>query len=410
MTENIAPKEELQQNDSSPVMPGNLLKEGRERAGMSTEDVASKLNLKHSFVVQIEENNFDHLPGPTFIRGYLRAYSKLIDLDADPVIAAFNTLATDAPVDAKGNRSYKPVDTIRPQRNLSDPLIKYTTLIILAGIIGFSVIWWQSRNGGELSLMNFGQSDTVAVDTSDGETVLAPMNIPESAEESDVSDVPAEDTRDQQSTVTDTATSEDGETQNDVAEDSAVVTEQSDEQTEETDTVETNSESVAAEPAEESPVAEPVVQENPVTQAEEVVVEAESAPVVNEAAPAESAPAVTARTSDSGNNNAEPAPSEVASVSAAPAEPAQPLAEGLARLVISFTEECWVRVTDARGIKVINNLKKPGQTSDVTGVPPFKMMIGNATGASVLYNGQPVDLKQHTNRNNIARFNLGEQE
>jgi len=303
------------------------------------------------------------------------------------------------------------VDTIRPQRNLSDPLIKYTTLIILAGIIGFSVIWWQSRNGGELSLMNFGQSDTVAVDTSDGETVLAPMNIPESAEEADASEVPAEDTGDQQSTVTDTATSEDGDTQNDIAEDSAVVvTEQSGEQMEETGAVENNSESVAAEPAEESPVAEPVVQESPVTQAEEAVVEAEPAPVVNEAAPAESTPAVTARTNDSGNNNAEPAPSEAASAPAVPAEPVQPLAEGLARLVISFTEECWVRVTDARGIKVINNLKKPGQTSDVTGVPPFKMMIGNATGASVLYNGQPVDLKQHTNRNNIARFNLGEQE
>ncbi|MBB1485586.1 RodZ domain-containing protein [Oceanospirillum sediminis] len=401
MTENIAPKEELQQNDSSPVMPGDLLKEGRERAGMSTEDVASKLNLKHSFVVQIEENNFDHLPGPTFIRGYLRAYSKLIDLDADPVIAAFNTLATDTPVDTKGGRGYKPVDTIRPQRNLSDPLIKYTTLIILAAIIGFSVIWWQSRNGGELSLMNFGQSDTVAVDTSDGETVLAPMNIPESAEEADGVDGtgdPVEAT-DQQSIVTGTeASSDDSDAQNDAEDTTVVVTEQNSEQAEETDEAEAESESETAEPVEESPAAEPVVQESTETQAEEAVVED---------TPDESAPVVAARTQDSDNINAEPSTSEATAVLA---EPAQPLADGLARLVISFTEECWVRVTDARGIKVINNLKKPGETSDVTGVPPFKMMIGNATGASVLYNGQPIDLAQHTNRNNIARFNLGEQE
>lgn len=384
MTENIAPKEELQQNDSSQVMPGNLLKDGRERAKLSTEDVASKLNLKHSFVVQIEANNFDQLPGPTFIRGYLRAYSKLIDMDAEPVISAFNALSGDGQADSRNTRSHRPVETIRPQRNLSDPLIKYTTLIVLAAIIALSVIWWQSRNGGELNLMNFGQSDTVAVEKSNGETVLAPMNIPDSQDSDDTLDEVSELTPEE---LQATAESEEGfselSSDADAAQDNAV---------------EENSDQVSAD----------------TERAEQDSVSASGAAGTTDsteqrADTAEVTPAETASESSS----SEPVGSETDAVETTAAvlpEPALPLAEGLSRLVINYDEECWVTVTDARGLKVINNLKKPGEVSDVTGVAPFKMMIGNATGASVVYNGQSVDLKPHTNRNNIARFTLGEQE
>jgi len=128
MTETISQQDELQQDTPAQMMPGDLLKEGRERKSMSTDEVAKQLNLKHNFVVQIEANDFAQLPGATFIRGYLRAYSKLVGIDAEPVVEAYNKICTE---EKKPESRYKPVETIKPQRSFSDPLIKYTTLIVI---------------------------------------------------------------------------------------------------------------------------------------------------------------------------------------------------------------------------------------------------------------------------------------
>lgn len=70
--------------------PGELLKTGREAAGMSVEQVADKLHLLKSIISSLEKDCYDRVRGDTFARGYLRNYATLLGMDADEIVGCFN--------------------------------------------------------------------------------------------------------------------------------------------------------------------------------------------------------------------------------------------------------------------------------------------------------------------------------
>ncbi|WP_075185286.1 helix-turn-helix domain-containing protein [Teredinibacter haidensis] len=58
-------------------------------------------------------------------------------------------------------------------------------------------------------------------------------------------------------------------------------------------------------------------------------------------------------------------------------------------LVLSFIDDCWVKVTDANGKVVFAQTKLKGDNLQLFGEAPFKVMLGNARAAEVMINGQP---------------------
>lgn len=69
---------------------GALLRRGREAAGMSLDAVAQQLKLAPRQVTALEEDDFAHLPGRTFVRGFVRNYARLVRIDAETVLAALS--------------------------------------------------------------------------------------------------------------------------------------------------------------------------------------------------------------------------------------------------------------------------------------------------------------------------------
>jgi cytoskeleton protein RodZ len=70
--------------------PGARIREARERAGLGQQDLADRLHLNVSMVEALETDRFDALPVPAYVRGYLRAAARALDLDPEPLIAAFD--------------------------------------------------------------------------------------------------------------------------------------------------------------------------------------------------------------------------------------------------------------------------------------------------------------------------------
>ncbi len=68
--------------------PGSILAAAREAIGVTRREVAEALNLPVAVVEAIEIGNREKLPAHVFIRGYVRAYAKLLELDPDPLVAA----------------------------------------------------------------------------------------------------------------------------------------------------------------------------------------------------------------------------------------------------------------------------------------------------------------------------------
>lgn len=97
------------------------------------------------------------------------------------------------------------------------------------------------------------------------------------------------------------------------------------------------------------------------------------------------------------------AASEHPAAAAANAEPSSP-----ARVLnFEFGDESWVEIRDASGRMVHRQLNTPGSQVEVTGRPPFDLVVGNAAQVRMTYNGRPIDLEPFIEVT-VARFTLEE--
>jgi len=91
------------------ALPGALLAAQRQAKGWSVEHAASQLKFATRQVVALEADNYAALPGPVIVRGFVRAYAKLLGLDANALVAS---LPQEGPTHS---------GPIVPQRTLSTP-------------------------------------------------------------------------------------------------------------------------------------------------------------------------------------------------------------------------------------------------------------------------------------------------
>lgn len=72
--------------EPEPKPIGEVLREAREAAGMSLSAVADRFKLRVAQVEAIEASDWASLPGATFVRGMLRSYARLLNLDPEPLL------------------------------------------------------------------------------------------------------------------------------------------------------------------------------------------------------------------------------------------------------------------------------------------------------------------------------------
>lgn len=134
-----------QKNDTTPPIsipangPGPLLRQARADLRLAPEDVAQMLKLAPRQILALEENDFASLPGPTYVRGYLRGYAQLLGLKPEPIVEAFNRLAVSAPK----------VDLTKlapePQLGSDHHLVRFVSIGMVVIILGLALAWWFGR-------------------------------------------------------------------------------------------------------------------------------------------------------------------------------------------------------------------------------------------------------------------------
>lgn len=122
------------------------------------------------------------------------------------------------------------------------------------------------------------------------------------------------------------------------------------------------------------------------------------------------APAIASVPTTSATDSSGP-PSTAASGTAAPGAMAPSSATQAAqprptmRLQLSFAEQSWVEVYDARGNRRLYDVGEAGQTRTVQVEPPAEVVLGNAAVVSIEANGRAVAVPAGT-PNQVARFKV----
>ncbi len=123
--------------DIEVIGPGLMLSEARKRLSLSAEDVSNRLNFRRNLVDEIEQDIFDQSLPATFNRGYLRNYAKLVAVDVDEVISAYDMLSV-AEVQRSEMQSFSNLTVKQAEHSR----LMWFSYLIAALLIGLMVLWW----------------------------------------------------------------------------------------------------------------------------------------------------------------------------------------------------------------------------------------------------------------------------
>jgi len=317
---------------ATPDSPGQLLRMAREARGLTQPEVASRLNLRVSLVRDIEEDRFDQRTASTFTRGYLKTYAKLVGASEERVVAAYERLGL-SEVKYAEMHSFSG----RTRLETNENRMRLGSWLLFFAIGAGALYWILGR-----------PAEKPAVVTMDEQTLL------EAAGQS--------------------ATA--GSNANPVGE-----------RNELTIAAPTQSENTSEQAVVSAAVAVSAAQgvtsvaETPATTASSAVTQ----PVVSAGTSAETA--VAAPVANSQAMIDKPVESAIAADQAATPADAD-------ALVISYSGNCWLEVTDASGKKVLSATRHAGQRDVLKGKAPFKLNIGAPKYVSVSFMGQAVDMKR----------------
>lgn len=119
--------------------PGARLSEARQVQNLTTVDIARRLKLSVWQIEALESGQYHRLPGPIFVRGFIRNYARLLKLDPEELLqAAADSLPQSAP------RSETP-----PSRDIPFPTAttrrwpRYAiAAAVVVGLLAFYEFFW----------------------------------------------------------------------------------------------------------------------------------------------------------------------------------------------------------------------------------------------------------------------------
>lgn len=340
-------EETVQQSAAPGPSAGSQLKAARESRGLAINDIAKAQHLRPSVIQAIENGDYEQIDTELFLKGYVRAYANHVGLDPKVVLSQLDQELEPLRREKEQAHQASPLVTIEQKKRRKKRIARVILILLflsLAGFIGYRVF----LQGATLeSLTSIGQN----------ESGVAPEGEGDSPAVDDAGSVPLAPSAD--------------------AEDDQVIT-----------------------PVEPDPEPEPL--------AEAVQPEPESRVEATETGTPEPAEPIVETAVE--ETVAEPQPEVQPAPDVSPAAAPPVTTEAAAtpgNLTAVFKADCWIRVTDANGDLLVSALRRSGQSLDVTGTPPLKVVIGAVDAVdSMSFEGQTLDLGSYRVVNNRAEFSL----
>ncbi|MEB1529349.1 helix-turn-helix domain-containing protein [Xanthomonas sp. WHRI 7945] len=116
---------------------GQHLREAREAAGLSIDDVGNRLRMPVHVVRALEEEQWQRLGAPVFVRGQLRSYARLLKVDLEPLLESAH-LAPVQPVELISHTHTPPL-----RRMLESATRRLVYVVITAGLA--VPVWYATR-------------------------------------------------------------------------------------------------------------------------------------------------------------------------------------------------------------------------------------------------------------------------
>lgn len=362
--------------------PGQMLAEARARLGLSQQEVADKLHLRLQSVMSIEKDELEENVSFTFSKGYVRLYSKLVNLDEKVVLDAFNLLHNqgELPSSLKMQSFSR-----RVEREAHDSRWNLFTYVVIFFVLASLGYWWYDTHGKDgVDFLN-GQTD--AADTNSRELGSQGNQLTPDTSERQITSARtliAEDEGGSTSSPTEMSAEALAKMEDDLQK----ALQPSPDEADEGDTaftVEENTEAALANVLSDTPE-------------DTVAASVETAQ--------ETAPASSDRSQWFANDNESigtpstntQSEQDTASSQISRVAPSRSAVD----MTFTFTEDCWLSVTDATDDAIAYGIKTKGYVMNIRGVPPITVNLCPPERVQIAYNGNPVSLERFDPKNSIV--------
>ncbi len=135
------------ENDTDELIlekPGAQLALARSQKGYTAEYVAGKLHLRVRVIELLEADEYKSLPEPVFIKGYIRAYAKLLEIPHQPLLDIFN--ATHVPERKVEQALWQG----RRETNKAEYAVRWVTGVFAVVVFAAVAMWWQANKDSRL--------------------------------------------------------------------------------------------------------------------------------------------------------------------------------------------------------------------------------------------------------------------
>jgi cytoskeleton protein RodZ len=119
--------------------PGQKLKNIREELGLSYGRVADALHITAHYVKALENDQYDKLPGKTFVKGYIRSYARLVEADVDDIMLCYQRFS-ESLVETKESEA----NVIRAKKAY-DQNVRWMVWAAAIIVLVVGISWWFAR-------------------------------------------------------------------------------------------------------------------------------------------------------------------------------------------------------------------------------------------------------------------------
>ncbi len=122
--------------------PGERLQAARIERGIAIEGLANQMHLSVGILQSLESNRFEDIAAPIFVKGYLRSYARIVDLDENEILEQYVSeyMESDPPIGSTSNSVAKPAHV---RRRTGARWRLWLILLLVAAVLGG---WWYQRS------------------------------------------------------------------------------------------------------------------------------------------------------------------------------------------------------------------------------------------------------------------------
>ena len=113
------------------------LKDAREKAGYTVDEVAERLNIRKQYIICLEEGNVEGIPGKVYVEGYTKMYCEFLGIDA--------------PNGGTQNTNIAPESSINNQHKIKKKyVVFFSTMMLILVILIYAMLKSSGTNEVEI--------------------------------------------------------------------------------------------------------------------------------------------------------------------------------------------------------------------------------------------------------------------